>query len=268
MYKNLRWYIFTVFLLSYVTSYAQSDKVYHWDNKNDFITLGVTFGFFGVSVASLDATNAPTIEEIQMLDQAGIWGFERKTINNVSPTLKDYSDRLLIGSIALPFLHYLSPTARKEGVAILGMTFQAFFIADGITNLSKATFTRYRPFAYNPDVPIEDKLDNNSKFSFISGHTSVTTMLGVFSAKVFSDLYPNSKLRPYIWTAGLLIPATTGYLRYASGRHFITDVVGGFIVGATVGYLVPQIHKISNPNLSLDLVPVNNGFVFALNKKF
>ena len=64
-----------------------------------------------------------------------------------------------------------------------------------------------------------------------------------FAAKVFSDYYPDSKWKPVVWTAAATIPAITGYLRVKGGRHFTTDVITGYAVGAAVGYLVPHFHK-------------------------
>ena len=38
--------------------------------------------------------------------------------------------------------------------------------------------------------------------------------------------------------------ATTGYLRYAAGRHYPTDILVGAAMGAFVGYLVPSLHEL------------------------
>jgi len=52
-----------------------------------------------------------------------------------------------------------------------------------------------------------------------------------------------SRWKPIVWTAAATIPAITGYLRVRGGRHFPTDVIGGYIVGAAVGCLVPHLHR-------------------------
>jgi len=58
---------------------------------------------------------------------------------------------------------------------------------------------------------------------------------------VYHDLNPNSDFDPVIWTTAALIPAITGYLRVKGGKHFPTDVVVGYVVGALVGILVPRL---------------------------
>ena len=67
-----------------------------------------------------------------------------------------------------------------------------------------------------------------------------------FTAKVFSDTNPNSKLRPWVWSSAALLPAVTGYLRVKGGKHFPTDVIVGYAVGAAIGILVPGITSITN----------------------
>ena len=41
-----------------------------------------------------------------------------------------------------------------------------------------------------------------------------------------------------------MLPAVTGYLRFKAGKHFPTDIIVGYGVGATIGYLVPELHKL------------------------
>lgn len=48
------------------------------------------------------------------------------------------------------------------------------------------------------------------------------------------------------------MPAAVAYYRIEAGKHFLTDNLVGYAVGATVGVLVPQLHKkAGHPGLSL-----------------
>ena len=276
LYKFKRDYMFRVIKLCLLlililfcaksTTFGQS--VYNWDNKKDGRVLAASAVFWGGSRYLVAVANDVSVEQINALDKNNIWSFDRSAVDNLSPSTRGISDIFLYSSVSLPFLHYLNPTCRKEGFAITGMTLQAFFITDGITNFFKVSTRRLRPYTYNPNVSIDEKLKTEAKFSFISGHTSNTALFSVMSAKIYADIFPNSKLKPYIWTAALLIPSATGYFRYRSGRHFPTDVMGGFIVGASIGYLIPHLHKISTEELSFELLPVPNGMLLACHKMF
>ena len=88
------------------------------------------------------------------------------------------------------------------------------------------------------------KMEKTSRRSFYSGHTSSAFASMVFLAGVFERLYPDSDARGWVWGGCLAAATTTGYLRYAAGRHYPTDILAGAAVGAFVGYLVPALHEI------------------------
>jgi F0F1-type ATP synthase assembly protein I len=56
-----------------------------------------------------------------------------------------------------------------------------------------------------------------------------------------------------MWTAAALIPAVTGFSRVNTHNHFPTDVIVGYIVGAAIGYLIPEFHKSENSSESNSL---------------
>jgi membrane-associated phospholipid phosphatase len=46
-----------------------------------------------------------------------------------------------------------------------------------------------------------------------------------------------------VWGAAAIIPAVVAYFRIKAGKHFLTDNLVGYAVGATVGVLVPRLHQ-------------------------
>ncbi|AHM62811.1 membrane-associated phospholipid phosphatase [Flammeovirgaceae bacterium 311] len=62
-----------------------------------------------------------------------------------------------------------------------------------------------------------------------------------------------------------VIPGAIAVWRYTSGKHFPTDVITGYVVGAGVGLLVPHIHRKHLPkNMSLNIQPTSYGSHAAL----
>src|SRR4029077_11064630 len=45
----------------------------------------------------------------------------------------------------------------------------------------------------------------------------------------------------WIWIGGVGLAGSTGYLRVAADRHFLTDVLVGAAVGTAVGTLMPRL---------------------------
>ena len=95
-----------------------------------------------------------------------------------------------------------------------------------------------------------------------------TDALSFFTAKVINDLYPNSKYKGLAWAGAITIPAFAGYLRYRAGKHFPSDIFVGYGVGAALGVLIPQFHKIKNDNVSLQAIPLSDGAMVNLSLIF
>lgn len=245
-----------------------AEHVYNWDWNKDGLVLATSVGTWGISNFLKSQADKIQRSDIDMLDASNIWGFDRGATNNYDLQAGRDSDIFLYGTFFLPLTHYFGHRCREQKFAIAGMMIESFFITDGIVNVLKATTKRFRPFIYNPDVPVEEKLNNQSRYSFVSGHTSNTAMIGFFSAKVFNDLYPDSKFKYFIWGTAITFPALTGYLRYKAGKHFPTDVIGGYLIGATTGILVPHFHKISNENLNVHILPTSGGMMLSLHATF
>ena len=111
------------------------------------------------------------------------------------------------------------------------------------TDLTKNLVSRPRPFTYYNAAPLADRMDSDARKSFFSGHTSMTAANSFYAAKMYSDLYPDSRWRPWVWTAAAVLPAITAQQRMAAGKHFLSDVLVGYVVGGFIGYMVPEFHR-------------------------
>jgi hypothetical protein len=128
-------------------------------------------------------------------------------------------------------------------------------ITGTLYSLTAGSVRRSRPLVYSTEAPLEKRMEKGSQRSFFAGHTAATASATFFTAKVFSDFNPDSRAKPYVWTAAAVIPAVVGYYRYQGGRHFITDNLVGYVVGAGVGILVPHLHKKNNKS-DLSMTPI------------
>ena len=142
------------------------------------------------------------------------------------------------------------------------MAFWSLFVTVGSTNIFKTTVLRPRPFLYNIAGGNGDgqHLEADDRQSFLSGHTSMVATSSFFAAQVMIDLHPESSLKPLIWGAAATIPAVTGYLRYRAGKHFPTDIIAGYGLGALIGTMIPKLHRIEiGKEASLSLGPIAAG---------
>lgn len=225
------------------TCFAQ--KLYKVTWKESGIVLGSSAAMFGGAAYIEDQRGLHTAEDIAQLDQASILGIDRNMVGNFSANAGTASDYFRAGAWVAPLTLFLSGQGRENIKEILFMYAEVFSLNGGLTNISKSGFGRYRPYAYNPNVDLEFKLQPTARRSFFSGHVSHVSSLSYFTATIFDDLYPDSDLRYVIWAGAITAPAVTGYLRVKAGRHFPTDVIVGYGVGALVGYFIPELYKIT-----------------------
>jgi membrane-associated phospholipid phosphatase len=188
------------------------------------------------------------------LTEDGISLFKPEDVNKfdriaIGPYQEDVlGDVLLYSSYVFP-LTFLTYDETREDFGTLALMYgEVFLLNKGINALIKGLTTRNRPYVYDARSPIEEKYKVNARHSFYSGHTSVAASNSFFTARVFTEYLTDNTAKTLIWTAAALIPAVTGFSRINTHNHFPTDVIVGYIVGAAIGYLIPELHKYENEN--------------------
>ena len=125
-------------------------------------------------------------------------------------------------------------------------------LAETVNQITKFSVARSRPVVHFTNAPFD--YDNN--VSFFSGHTTL-----VFAVTVSAGIVAHKRkyaVEPYIWATGLTLAATTGYLRIAADKHYLSDVLVGAALGTGVGLAVPLLtmHDVT-------VVPTGNGIALA-----
>ncbi len=106
--------------------------------------------------------------------------------------------------------------------------FSTGILAWVIARLLKILFATSRPMEALTDI---SPLLVRSDYSFPSGHATF------FTALAFSIFYFHKKAGYFFIACALLI----GVARIAAGVHFPVDILGGFLLGALIAYLVEKI---------------------------
>ena len=196
-----------------------------------------------------------TTEQIDALNPGDVNGFDRAFIG---PLHQDHvGDVLLYGSYLLPLTFLAFDDTRKDFWDLALMSGEVLLINAGITGIVKGAVTRNRPFTYDANTTIGDKTNVDARISFYSGHTSFTASMCFFTARVFSGYLTDNTAKILIWSAAAIYPALSGFLRVDSHLHFPTDVIVGYIAGAAIGYLIPELHKI-NKQSNISIQPSGN----------
>ena len=256
----------TIFLCIPVSFYAQSPYQCSWE-KDSYI-LGTGAVTAGAGFYFYQSVSSPTIAEINQLSSETVNWFDRSATNHYSETAATVSDVLYGVAAVAPFLLFANETMRNDWRPITLMYIETWSFIGGTSMLSKGLIERYRPYVYNPNVPLDKKLTSDAKMSFFSNHTTAAFASAVFLSTVYSDYNPNSEWRPYVWAGSLLMASVVGYLRYEAGEHFPTDILAGAVAGSAIGYVIPWMHRVGKENVSITPGIPHADYGFSVQLKF
>jgi membrane-associated phospholipid phosphatase len=133
----------------------------------------------------------------------------------------------------------------NDGVVIGEATLSATAVASIMTLAAG----RPRPFLYGdpmaPDgykAPLSVRNSGDANLSYLSSHTAEAFAIVTSLYIAEHRLHPRSAYPKYLLGAGLGVASLVGVARVMAGYHFITDVIGGAVVGSSVGVLTASVH--------------------------
>jgi len=231
-------------------------KVYNMNYKVDIPLTAVAI--------ATDYLGFMTVDKKPPLDSLTIINLDANDINRFdrSATWQDVefahgsrkiSDVTLAVSLTLPFFLFTDPAIRQDWGDLILLFLETQAIVGNLYSWGCVVYVdRIRPLVYNPNVPWEEKTGARTKNAFYSGHTSNSACASFFTAKVFCDYHPELGRKKYlIYSLAAIPPAVTGFFRYKGLKHYPTDIITGFAVGAATGILVPYLHKKTGSNLAI-----------------
>jgi membrane-associated phospholipid phosphatase len=211
-----------------------------------------------LTVVGLAGTIAPSL----LTDSEGTWtcrwcdrdGAGNDTLNGLDAATRrhlrwshpekahEWSNVALAGSVVVPAAAFI---AVRGGVSDgLGgetlLVLESSAVALALTQATKYGFRRARPWAHFGVLPAGEHLGSREgALSFVSGHASLSFAFAVSTGSLASLRGDDGKA--WVWAGGLTFAAASSYLRIAADRHYLTDVLAGAALGATVGWVVPRL---------------------------
>ncbi len=234
-------------------------------------TFGIIYNFHGQK----ELREAPRLrpDQYSSLSPMDVNAFDRSAARqdpafaNKAHKLSDIPLRTIP---LLPFLLGLDKKIRNDALDLTLLYLETHSVGTLIYLASAQSIRRNRPFVYNPNELEERKSGPKSRDSFFSGHVSVVTTSSFFMSKVFLDYHPEYRNKRWIFYGLATIPSIyTGYFRFKAGKHFPSDVIAGYIIGAATGILVPELHKSKfYKKVNISALPINNGVATCLTYEF
>ena len=222
------------------------DEPFNVDTDKEIIISAIGAAIATGAIIAMANTKPLSFTEISSLSPLQVNKFDRVAIG---PYESDFlGDFLLYSSFAFP-LTFLAYDKTQEDFGTISLMYgEAVLLNASINGLVKALTLRDRPYVYDENSLLEPKLEKEARWSFYSGHTSFTAVNTFYTAKVYSAYVSDQSTKTILWIAAAVIPAVTGFSRVNTHNHFPTDVIVGYIAGAAIGYLIPELHKNQNDN--------------------
>jgi len=200
-------------------------------------------GWSGYNFTKIYSKDPSTPEEIEALDRNDVSAFNRSAIDHHNQNAQHLGDIIFYGSMPLPLLLLADNKIRHDAGKVGFLWLETMSVTGLLYTNAVYWHDKYRPYAYNPDVPMETRRRGGAKNSFYAGHVALVASSTFFMAKVYSDYHPHSGFNWVLFTIASGATATVAYCRYDAGQHFPTDILIGMAQGTLAGILVPHFHK-------------------------
>jgi len=214
------------------------------------LVLGREIGFVSTGLAfhglSLLLAHNNADRQTPMIDIGRVPGIDRVATRQWSLAAHRQSNVLFGLAAAASIAGGIVNQHGERPLLPVAIVAEAGLLTSGLTNTVKELVRRPRPYLYNTDVPSSAYRSSEDYVSFWSGHTANLAAITFSTACMVqrSDASPNAKT--FTWIGAAAAPAAMAYLRVRAGRHFPTDVLTGYVVGALVGVVVPYFHRSEN----------------------
>jgi membrane-associated phospholipid phosphatase len=127
---------------------------------------------------------------------------------------------------------------------------QAVLATSAVAVLSMMAVRRPRPFVYGDEAPRSAQVEGNASLAFPSGHTANAFAATTALFHALRLRRPHSAWPLVALAGGCALSSAVGVTRVLAGDHFPSDVLAGAVLGAAIGWLVPELHRLQ-PSVSV-----------------
>ncbi|MFN4300279.1 MAG: phosphatase PAP2 family protein [Thermaurantimonas sp.] len=265
--RSYKIYFLLILLLPFTAFTQRSTFPYRLSYSLDIsLTVG-NLVLVGTNRAIKAHLSVPKADEILQLDRERLFYLDRISFRTYNSTTERVSHYAMLTTITLPVLlaTYSKSFSHLSTMAVMGI--ETYTTTLLVVQTLKALTRRPRPEMYTDEYDIMRYKGIESLNAFPSGHTAMA-----FAAAGFVHSCQEVFKQQSLWATFLMYSTYTsavisGFLRYYSGVHHLTDVMTGAVLGWSIGYFIPKIHlQTRRSNHSIQLTPTANGMIHcALN---
>jgi len=213
---------------------------HEWKPVREAGIIGTGAALYGFSLWKFEQNRALPLPP---LDYGRLPRIDRSATRNWSPDAHRASNVLFGVATAASLATVVVNQHGEQPLLPVVIIMESGLFSAGLTNTVKELVRRPRPYLYNAGVPTSLHHPGEDAVSFWSGHTANMAAVSFSCAHLVQRSNASPTLKTLTWIGAALAPAAMGHLRVRAGRHFPTDVLTGYVVGAAVGFAVPYFHR-------------------------
>ncbi|MBK9518046.1 MAG: phosphatase PAP2 family protein [Anaeromyxobacter sp.] len=177
-----------------------------------------------------------------LCDPSGLNSLDRATAGYWDTGWQRTSDYGLIAVGAGAVSLLLLDEGLLPGLNDLVVVSESALAGVAVTSMMTMAAGRPRPFLYGEKAPLESRTSADAGLSFLSSHSVAAFAVVTSTFVAMRRLHPGKKHAWVVLGVGGALATLVASARVMGGKHFITDVGGGAVVGASMGFLVPALH--------------------------
>lgn len=231
---------------------------FNLNSNTDMILLPL--GVIGSSVGNIMTyEDGPlTNDDFAGLDKLNIPFFDRWN-TSYNPTYAEVSDILLALQFISPLSYSFGSEYKSQFQTNAIMYVETMSINYGLNSITKSLVGRFRPLSYDTATIADVLYDNDTRYSFYSGHSSTAFASAVFNIIVLTS--QSGGLNKTIGVTLNIVNATAiATLRVLAAKHFFSDVLVGALVGSGIAFLTTELHKNNAPTQTNEFEPMRFNF--------
>ena len=192
-----------------------------------------------------------------LCDRNDVNAVDRTTAGYWSPGWQSASNYglLALGAGAAALL--VGDEGLRHGANDAVVVAESTLVAIAVTSVMEQAVERPRPYLYGEKAPLSTRDSSDAALSFLSSHAAASFAIAASTTVAMVRLHPRTN-RPWLVLAtGGALATFVATARVLGGMHFITDSMGGAVVGASTGVLIPALHR--SPAAVVPMVSLADG---------
>ncbi|HXU60706.1 MAG TPA: phosphatase PAP2 family protein [Polyangia bacterium] len=197
----------------------------------------------GLVFAEARAFRAQTAYCAPLCDASTLNAVDRVTAGYWSPRWQSASDYGLYAIALGAGAVLLADEGLYPGLNDLVVVAESGLAATALASIMTLASSRPRPYMFGEKAPLGARNSPDGGLSFLSSHAAVSFAVATSTFMTLRRLHPNSRATWIAMVVGGGVAAFVATARVMGGMHFISDSVGGTVVGVSLGVLIPSLHR-------------------------